>query len=627
MKLGKRGQITIFIIIGILIVISAALVIYLKEQEIIFRPKPPVIPDEAVPINEFVEICIENIGEDATNMVGTTGGYVNIPFELAGNPMSFIRISPLDRGKMPYWYYQGEKRIPPLEFIELEIADYVTANLKECVLNLEPFQDQYDIKELGEIYTEVVATEEGITIEVSYPIEISDKLGRKITSFDKFNAHVNYRLKKTYEFAVEIMEEENRNAKLEDITIDLLALDPEIPYSNFEFSCEEKRWEIKDIENKLKTLLRSNLPLIRFDKTNYRPIPANQPYVQNHYLWDVSETFYPTMSVSVTYDDSWPLYMYVRPNSGSYISSNMQKGMDMISWLCMQTYKFTYDVVYPVTVTVYDEKSDYTFRFAFDVLIDHNNANRDSFGTSTFEFEQNPREEEYCNRKLNEITVYTYENVSGDFESHLEIDDVNLTFTCLKFTCPVGKTEFSGPVGVSTDTYPYCVWGILRGYKEGYKTGEMFIATDKPGEYELYLTPFTKLDKYSVVKHELTYSGEEYSISSVAEELDDDEVASITLERVDHKTFGSYPKDDLIELELLAYEDFEYELQIYLSDGESMTGGYIANWTADWSELELTDEIVFHTVYMPKFKDDTEQFAFLSGIGSYSINVPEPELR
>ena len=516
----KKSQITLFIIIGIIIVLGAAVFIYLKEQEIIFRPKPPAVPDEAVPLEDFIEICIETVGKEAANIIGTTGGYIYIPEEIANNPDSFIRISPLERGMIPYWFYQGEDRIPPLEFIEEQMNDYITENLGGCILGLEPFQAEYDITELGDIETETRISDNEIGITVDYPIEISDKLGNKIIELDKFTASVKYRLKKTYELAVDIMNAENQQAKLEDITIDLLALDTDIPYSNFEFSCTEKKWEIQDIENKLKLLLRSDLPLIRIDKTGYREVPVDQPYVLNHYIWDVSAIPYPRMKVSFTYDDSWPLYLYVRPNEGSYVRSNMQKGFDMASWLCMQMWKFTYDIVYPVTATVYDEKSDYTFTFAFDVMIDHNNANRDVFAVSSFDFPYKPREEEFCARRVNEITVYTYENVSDSgFESRLEIDDVNVTFTCLKFTCPIGTTKFEGPVGVLTEEFPYCVWGILRGSKEGYKTAETFIAADKPGEARLYLTPVKTIEKYSVVKHELSYNGDVYTVMSAGRKM------------------------------------------------------------------------------------------------------------
>ena len=625
--MNKKGQITIFIIVGILIVISAALVIYLKEQEIIFRPKPPIVPDEAVPIKDFVEICIKNIGEDAANIIGTTGGYINIPEEIANNPMSYISISSLERGKIPYWYYEGEERVPPLNFIELEIENYVNENLKECILDLEPFQIQYNINETGELSTEVNIEEDRISIEVNYPIEISDKLGKKITSLDKFSADVNYRLKKVYELAVDIMEDENKNAKLEDITVDLLALDVDIPYSNFEFSCEKKRWDIADIKDKLKLLLRNDLPLIRIDKTKYRPVPENQPYILTHYIWDVSSKFYPNLRASISYDDSWPLHLYIRPNKGSYVQSNKQQGFDLASFLCMQMWKFTYDIIYPVTATITDDKSGYTFTFAFDVLIDHNDANRDAFAVSSFEFETNPEEGEYCGRKVNDITVYSYENVSGEFESHLEIDGVNLSFTCLKFTCPIGVTEFEGPVGVLTEKFPYCVWGILKGTKKGYKEEKMFIATDKPGEADIYLTPLKKIEDYKIVKHKLTYDGDVFSVSSREEELDEDEFATISIKRGEHTAFGSYPKDELIEMEFFAYDDFEYELEIYLTKDEDLVGGYLGKWTADWDELEDADEAVFHLVYMEDFKDEAEQFAFITGLGSYSLQVKEPEFQ
>ena len=111
------GAFILLIIIGIIILLSVALVLYLRQEQIIFKPKAPVIPTEAAPIQKFIEACVTQIGEEAVDIIGTTGGYIEIPDEIAQDPMSYIKISSLERGKIPFWRYQGNLRIPPEEFI------------------------------------------------------------------------------------------------------------------------------------------------------------------------------------------------------------------------------------------------------------------------------------------------------------------------------------------------------------------------------------------------------------------------------------------------------------------------------------------------------------------------------
>jgi hypothetical protein len=287
----------------------------------------------------------------------------------------------------------------------------------------------------------------------------------------------------------------------------------------------------------------------------------------------------------------------------------------------MQTCKFTYDIRFPVTATVKDKKSGYSFNFAFRVLIDHNQGNREALPATVFEFETNPTEDEYCTRRVYDITVFTYDNVSvNGIEDHIEISDVDLEFTCLKYRCPLGKTEWTdgGAVATLTTKFPYCVWGILRGNKEGYKEAHTFMAADRPGAVNLYLTPVKEIKSFTVVRHP--------DISPLLEQpLAEGERAVINIKRAGHSTFGGYPIETDTPLTFLAEEDFEYQLEIYLTDSEGVKGGYIGNWTPRWSELRDAENIKFHVIYAMDAGEDA-RFAIMANLVNASKEVLEPEL-
>jgi len=622
---GRKGQITIFIIIGIIMLLSIALVVFIRTQTTIFRPEPPVLPTEVQPIKNHIDACIEQLGAEAANMIGSTGGYVDFPQAIVSDRLSYLEFSPLERSKNPYWYYQGERRIPPLNFMAGEINDYVTENLKECIGNLEVFREQYIIEERGSINTETTLGDEGIPIKVYYPLTISDKLGVKITDLDEFNIVVPYRLKTAYEIAVQIMEAEQAQAKLEDLTIDLISLDNDIPLANMELRCDKRRWKISEIEDKLKLLLRYDLPLLRVDKTDYEPVPENMPYVQNHYIWDVTDISYPGFRVGFTYDESWPIDFYVRPNQGDYIESGMQKGTEIISWFCVQLWKFTYDVRYPVLVTVTDEKTGYGFSFSFRVLINSNRANREEFGTSAFEFTTRITEEEYCGDRTTPMEIFSYDEVNGDRQP---IAGVDISFTCLRYRCSgLGTTEYKygGAVASVVAELPYCSWGIVRGEKEGYKTGETFASTEQAGDVNVYLVPLRTIKNYEVVKHKAEIVNNVWVVSDIEEPLADDESAVITIKRDGHETSGTYPATELIPLVLLSEDIFDYDLRIYLFDEETIKGGYLGIWTADLSE---GTEAKFHVVYVDEFADELQQMSFMNdnSLKFVSEQVPSPRL-
>ena len=70
----KKGQVTIFIIIGIILVISVGIFIYLYQAEVI-RPFEEVVvptvekaPGEVRPIQDFITACVEATGKDVKKM-------------------------------------------------------------------------------------------------------------------------------------------------------------------------------------------------------------------------------------------------------------------------------------------------------------------------------------------------------------------------------------------------------------------------------------------------------------------------------------------------------------------------------------------------------------------------------
>jgi len=415
------------------------------------------------------------------------------------------------------------------------------------------------------------------------------------------------------------------------ITIDLIALDPDIPLSGFEMTCNQLTWRVSEVEEKLKRILRTNLPSIRIGQTDYLPVPSDQPYIRNHYIWQVTELPYPDIKATLQFNENQPLLMSVSPRSGDLLKSGMQKSQDVASFFCMQMWKFTYSVEYPVVVTVEDEENNFAMNFAFKIKVRNNRASRDILGQAPETFvEFGATAEAYCAEENRygdyNMRVLTYDNVTDPLYGQIApfpINDVNISFTCLKFTCDMGKTEYDqgGAVAVLETDFPYCVGGILRGNKEGYKEAEAFVTTRDNQEVRLYLKPVKIFEKYSVVKHELVNG-----VLQAAEGLESGETAFISLKYIDNETVlqatnGAYPALELQEMELLAGADFPYEVEIYLMDGENIIGGYIGEWTPQWSNLEDAGEIEFHVVEAGVPETDAGAISLMNDIQTYSEQI------
>ena len=626
----KRGQVTLFIILGILLLLAIVLVAVFREKITIFLPER-IVPTQTTPIQRYIEGCADTVARQGLALLGAQGGYIWLPPLVENNPLASI-----DTGiKIPFWQYYNENRIPSLELMQAQLGRYMNENLRACLDGLDAFRTQYTIVEKGAVATDATATDQLVAFQIYYPLDIMNKEGTKITEITQFRVDVPFKLKSMHAVARSIMETEARDMRLEKIAIDLLALDPAIPLTGAEITCKKKVWAVPEVQQKIKTLLRSNLPLLRAASTDYTPVPSDQPYVQNHYVWKVTDLSYPDIRVAFTFDEHIPFQMAVRPNSGQLLKSSELRGQEVVSFLCLQQWNFVYDLRFPILVTVEDKAQNYALTFGINVNVHNNRADREQLGQPAPLFEQiEATDQDYCHNIYGNyvMKISTFDNVSDPLlgESHDPIDRVNISFTCLKYSCEMGQTRYQqgGAVARLDTLFPYCVNGVLRAKKAGYKENEQFVTTASGKDIPLYLTPIKTMNRYTVVKHLLLGN-----ITTAARPLDPGEKAFISLTYVSnntvlHRSWGGYPLDDNIPLqplEFLAEARFPYRLEIYLTDEtHGLLGGYTGTWTPDWTALKNGRALEFHVITQQTFVNDIEGLTFMSSLGQLSTKVPQP---
>ena len=646
--LKKRGQITVFIIIGLLVLLTYFVLTYYKKSTI---EEPELIMPELIPVQQFVETCTQNIAEEAIDLIGINGGYIYFPTWIENDPGSYISTSPIKDIKNPYWWYDGKDAIPPLDFIGKQVSDYTKNSLAACINNFSAFHEKYEIIELGKFDVITEIGEEDVTIKTIYPIEVRDKFNKTLAELQKYIVIIPVRLKQVHEMAEKIIERDNKDFFIEKKAIDLISLDDQnIPTTGIEAKCGRKRWELSKIEKRLKDLLYINLPMIKIKGTSFdedsRIVPYqlqdinpfsesnsyNDSYYYYHYIWDLGHSD-PNMHISFSYDPMWDIKLYARPNKGRYIEANPQKAGKILQLFCLQIYHFTYDVVFPVKATIVDEKTEknrrYSFTFAFKTQINQNKPDRKSLGIATFETQDTYLEEEYCSDLTNEIIINAIDQVTKD-----PINNVNLSFTCGRYTCNMGETksdwDIAGIPRLKT-RFPYCSSGVLRGTKPGYEEGQTFIQTGRDlstppesnlgGTFLLEMRP-VKLFNHTVVKHKMIGSGVGPALS-----LKDGEIATIQVKNKQEsfESYAAYPLEDNVPVKLLNRGQFKYDLEIFVMDNESISAGYKSDWTVTQVDLSFKN-ITFHVVEKD-FVNEEDRFKFLAGLKEHSKLVPLPEIR
>jgi len=628
---NQKSQAAIFIIMSLVIILSGVIYFFYQRQAV--EQEVEVVQPKAVPIKLYIEDCIKSVAEDGLERIGLGGGYIKLPTEISNDPRTYLTTFPAAGFKIPYWWHDGTDSIPTEEFINRQLAGHIKSELKNCINNFEPFKGQFEVNELGEPDVDVKFNENDVSVGVKYQVEVVAKEGNFKALLEKFSYTIPVRFKKVYELAKLIMDRENKEYFLERKTIDLISMDTDIPTTDVEAACKTKTWLLGNIKEKLKALLRVNVPYIRIMGTDYNPnlyVPNpkgisvySDTYYQHHYIWELDNdpSKYKNMKVSFSYEN-WPMDIYARPSENNVLRSNAQKGTDTLSFLCLQIWHFTYDINYPVLATVFDQGNEvnkaYQFSFPFKVSVNHNQPSRERTATTLFESVPDLSSEDYCSNVQNEVTIFTVDNSTGD-----DMRGVNLTFVCGRFYCGIGQSDWLS-LGASaglTKRLPYCVNAVIKGAKEGFDEAKSFIQTDVDGRsYVLALNPIKEFNNYRVVKHLLSNPG-------IASGLAPNEKASILVKGKDigFESFAVYPNEAGFPLKLLD-RDATYEVTIYVTDDENIIAGYIGDWKVGKADLNNANEIVFHVVEQGSASED-ERFLFVSGLSSYSKNIPAPELK
>ena len=169
--MGKKGQITIFIIIAIVIVSVTILFFMLNKTEI------ESMSVNVQNIHSYTENCIIDSAEKVFEKVGDTGGYYNVPENSI-------------EGKIPYYFIENSNTMPSLEILEREISKYMEREIFFCTKNFIDFPEEEITTEDIEVKTTI--DPEQIIFDVEYPLTISDEESViKIEDFE--NIKINYR--------------------------------------------------------------------------------------------------------------------------------------------------------------------------------------------------------------------------------------------------------------------------------------------------------------------------------------------------------------------------------------------------------------------------------------------------
>ena len=565
--LHKKSQATIFMIIGLLIIVGGTVFFYSTQQaRKPFEPEIKIlqekIPVEFDPVKSYATDCAYSVAVEGLKIIGKQGGYISLtnrtlskePFTITASPtesdaVAFTKGSDL---KMPYWWYLKSSnnckgncifasKKPDLRqsdnSIEKQLERYIDTKFENCLDNFESFKEQgYKVTSKGKPKTDVTIASNDVLIVVDYPVDVESQNSK--AELKQFATRVPVNLEKVYDLATKITNMEIKHHYLEKHILNLITafsgIDREKlpPMSDMQFNFGSSiSWQKSDIKNKITAMLSSYIPLFQVDGTyNYERNFFASELKQRLYdstIIPVTNSSFQELAAYFTYLDFWPAYFDLNCKGERCVPNSANSIIPFISF-GIQDFRFAYDLSYPVLVEVEDPFALNGLGYHFNFFLEGNIRNNEFMNGNFSQLETIPISErsQLCDlRTSGNVQIKALDSVSKN-----PIEDANILYTLIDESCFIGAT---GKDGSLIEKYPIGIGGAVNVVKDNYigKAVEFDPQVDAEQSLNVELNPMYNkkiiMKKKNVVK---TLQG--WQFNDQAADLNEKESATITLTRV-----------------------------------------------------------------------------------------------
>ncbi|PIN94316.1 hypothetical protein COU61_00440 [Candidatus Pacearchaeota archaeon CG10_big_fil_rev_8_21_14_0_10_35_13] len=238
--MSKRGQVTIFIVVGIVIIVVISMFV-------VFKGKNEGISSSGVSTENpqyFISKCVEEATNEAIEKILPQGGVIStegrVTKEYLGKKIVY---SCYNQG----FYEQCTNQNPAMiNSVVEEITNYVRPITDNCFVNLKNDYEKkgaiIDVGNSNEMIIKTEITKGKITINIKRKITISDK--GTTTSYEEYKTSINSPLYELLKTAIIITNQESLFCHAE--YLGMMINNPEIIISRTEIGGVEEIYGIKD---------------------------------------------------------------------------------------------------------------------------------------------------------------------------------------------------------------------------------------------------------------------------------------------------------------------------------------------------------------------------------------------
>ena len=182
----KKAQVTVFIIIGMILLLIVGTTIYFttyKAEEDLQID----LPDEIASVHNFIQQCLHDVTAPGAYLLASQGGFIFLPEEYTQG----------DFGAVPYAYTFGENTLISKASMANQLSEYINTAFPACLNNFESFSIPITASEPSAI---VIIKPNQIEVALQYNVQVKD------TTLDQFSTTVDAPLGTMHDIANEIVE-------------------------------------------------------------------------------------------------------------------------------------------------------------------------------------------------------------------------------------------------------------------------------------------------------------------------------------------------------------------------------------------------------------------------------------
>jgi len=464
-KLNRRGQLTLFVILAIIIVVGILIYFFLN------KPLTQNVPVKFQPVYNYYLSCLEETTKQGISLLGEQAGYIEKPTFIPGSQyMPFSsQLDFLGQG-VPYWLYVSgnnvlKEQVPKKSEMESQLAKYISARVNYCDLSSFNLQG-YDV--IVNENPDVDVSINDLDVEVTVRNNIGIYFGEESAIVKTQDISVDSKLGKFYNLALSVYNYEKKNVFLEKYALDVMRL--YAPVDGSEIGCKPKIFNDFAIKQNLSQALSDNIATLKLRGSYYT---SNTD--QRYFITDIGKSV--DENVNFLYFPSMPTKIEIY---GDKVVQpvGLQEGLGMLGF-CYVPYHLIYDISFPVLIQFYDQGE--LFQFPLAVLIERNRERQGIDGEAGFEIKS-----DICNYAVQNFSIYTY-------DSELNPLEANLRFKCINTECPVGESILFGSEAIFEGSLPQCVNGIILASANGYASSKTFVSTNEETSANVVLSKLYNL--------------------------------------------------------------------------------------------------------------------------------------